>query len=106
MWTRRLLVCLALLIAALPALAFDRPFPSNTKRGQMTPGLHPTIFINGKARTLSAGAQIRNENNLIEQPASLRGEGFIVNYTETPDGNIDRVWILTRDEARQPIKTQ
>jgi hypothetical protein len=35
-------------------------------------------------------------------PAYLQGSALTVNYTENAQGEIDRVWILTDDEARQP----
>jgi hypothetical protein len=101
---RHLLASLVLLIA-LPALA-DRPFPKDVKRGAMTPAAYPAIVIDGKSRTLAIGARIWNTDNLIEQPAALRGENIVVNYTETEQGEIDRVWILTKDEASQSIKAQ
>jgi hypothetical protein len=94
------------LLAALPALAFDRPFPKDVQRGTMTPAAHPTIVINGKLRPLATGARIWNTDNLIEQPSALRGENIVVNYTENEQGEIDRVWILTRDEASQSIESQ
>ncbi|HYD81767.1 MAG TPA: hypothetical protein VEC06_18355 [Paucimonas sp.] len=92
--------------AVLPALAFDRPFPKDIKRGRMTPAAHPSIVIDGKPRALSIGARIWNENNLIEQPAALRGENIVVNYTENGHGEIDRVWILTPEEASRSVQAQ
>jgi hypothetical protein len=86
----------------LPALAFERPFPPNVKRGKMTPANYPSIVIDGKARHLSAGARIWSQDNRIEMPASLRGSDLAVNYTENGQGDIDRVWILTKDEASRP----
>jgi hypothetical protein len=109
MWRRPFLIgflCTIALCAALPASAFERPFPAQTKRGQMTPALHPAIIIDGKPRQLSPGARIWNENNLIEMPASLRGSGLAVNYTENDQGDINRVWILTPEEASQPVAKQ
>lgn len=101
MWTQRFLLCLALIAAALPVLALDRPFPPIAKRGTMTPAPHPSIIINGKVRNLSPGALIRNQDNLIETPMSLRGTGFAVLYTEDTRGDIDRVWMLTGEEAKR-----
>lgn len=92
----------ALAMTAASALAFERPFPPIAKRGEMRPAPHPEIIINNKQRVLSAGARIWNSDNLIEMPASLRSGRYAVNYTETEDGEIDRVWMLTADEARQP----
>jgi hypothetical protein len=99
MWAQRFLICFSLAATTLSAYAFDRPFPPTAKRGTMSPSIYPTIIIDGKARNLSVSARIWNQDNLIEQPASLRGNGFTVNYTQTQEGEIDRVWILNSDEA-------
>ncbi len=72
----------------------------------MSPALYPAIIIDGKTRNLSAGARIRNEDNLIEQPAYLRDAEFVVNYTENLEGDIDRVWILSKDEASRSLSSQ
>ncbi|MFA9216573.1 MAG: hypothetical protein ACEQSK_05655 [Sphingomonadaceae bacterium] len=89
----------ALLTAALPAHADVRPFPPNALRGKMTPGYFPDLRIDGKPRQLAAGARIFNQDNMIEMPASLRGSDIVVNYTVDAMGYIDRVWILTKEEA-------
>jgi hypothetical protein len=106
MWRRPFLIIFLSAANTLPAFALDRPFPASTKRGEMTPALHPAIVIEGKTRQLSPGARIWNEDNLIQMPASLRGTNFVVNYTENEQGEIDRVWILTPDEARRPLAQQ
>jgi hypothetical protein len=93
-------------IAGLPALAFERPFPQNAKRGTMTPANYPEIVIDGQSRQLAPGARIWNTDNLIEMPAALRGSGFTVNYTEDTQGAIDRVWILSPEEASEPLAKQ
>jgi hypothetical protein len=99
---QRLLMTCLLAIAMLPAHAFERPFPKNAKRGTMEVGAYPAVAINDKTRRLSAGARIWNTKNMIQQPASLVGQEMVVNYTEDKQGNIDRVWILTAEEAKQP----
>lgn len=91
---------------AAPAHATDRPFPESAKRGIMSPKNYPLILINGKERLLSPAAQIRNTDNMIEMPASLRGDNLIVNYTEDQHGEIHRVWILTPEEIRATLPTQ
>ncbi|GGC06898.1 hypothetical protein [Pseudoduganella buxea] len=95
------LVMLGLSIAAVPARADERVFPPEAKRGRMTPGYFPDITLDGKARRLSPAARIFNQDNLVEVPAALRGSDIVVNYTQNADGDIDRVWLLTPDEARQ-----
>ncbi|WP_151636798.1 hypothetical protein [Noviherbaspirillum aerium] len=109
MWLRPLLLLLLSLlsVAMLPAAhAFERPFPAQAKRGKMTPGAFPEIVIEGRTRQLAPGARIWNEDNLVQMPASLRGSGLAVNYTEDANGHIDRVWILTAAEASEPITKQ
>jgi len=94
--------CIALFLAALtalPALAFERPFPPAALRGKMTPGYAPEVTIDGKPRQLSPSSRIFNQDNLIEMPAALRGKDIVVNYTVDAMGYIDRIWILTGDEA-------
>lgn len=99
MWAQRFLAgCFATMIA-LSAQAFERPFPPIAKRGTMSTADYPTITFDGKARALSAGAWIRNQNNTIDMPVTLRGREFVVNYTENNQGEIDRVWILSPQEA-------
>ncbi len=105
---RLFLLALAATIA-LPALAQDygrepRPFPPSAKRGKMTPGYAPPdITIDGKARQMSPAARIFSDENLTVVPGSLSEKDIVVNYTEDMNGNIDRVWILTREEARLPV---
>lgn len=100
--TRRLLLGAALAaLVALTASAEPRPFPPEAKRGRMTPGYFPDIVIDGKARRLAPAARIVNADNMVELPAALRGSNILVHYTENADGDIDRVWILTAEEARQ-----
>ena len=106
MWRRPFLTIFLSAVLAIPAMAFERPFPAPTKRGHLAPGAYPEIAIDGKLRRLAPGARIWNENNLIEMPAALRGSDLMVNYTEDSQGEIDRVWILTPEEANQPVAKQ
>lgn len=89
-----------------PAHALDRLFPPQTKRGEMSNVDFPSVKINGAERRLSAGAWIKNENNTIDMPVTLRGRQFTVNYTEDNEGNVNRVWILSPAEASVPLPKQ
>ncbi|WP_234814947.1 hypothetical protein [Noviherbaspirillum denitrificans] len=106
MWRRPFLTICISAVLAIPAMAFERPFPAPTKRGKLAPGAYPEITIDGTLRRLAPGARIWNESNLIEMPAALRGSDLVVNYTEDSHGEIDRVWILTPEEAREPVAKQ
>jgi hypothetical protein len=101
----RLLALLCAALLALPALAFDRSFPPAALRGKMTPGYYPDLTLDGKARKLSPSARIFNQDNMIEMPAALRGSNIVVNYTVDGAGDIDRIWILTADEAALKVLT-
>ncbi|WP_028104692.1 hypothetical protein [Pseudoduganella violaceinigra] len=98
---RHFLLALAAAIA-LPALAAEpRPFPPKAKRGLLTPAYAaPDVYIDGKLRQLSPAARIFNDDNLTVVPNALEGKNIVVNYTEDLNGDIDRVWILTAEEAR------
>lgn len=87
---------------ALSAHALERPFPQTAKRGTLSMTDYPKVEMDGKERRLSAGAWIKNENNRIDMPGTLRGREFTVNYTENMQGDIDRVWILSPEEAKKP----
>lgn len=109
MAAQRILSTLAIaaaLAASLPAQALDRLFPPNVKRGTLSNVDFPSVSLNGSQRKLAPGAWIRNENNTIDMPVTLRGREFIVNYTENPQGEIDRVWILSPAEASAPLPKQ
>lgn len=106
MWRRPFLLFFLSACIVTTASAMTRPFPENVQRGKMTPADYPMIVIEGKTRHLAPGARIWNQDNLIEMPAALRGSNLIVNYTENDQGDIDRVWILTAEEAATPIKSQ
>lgn len=104
MWKQALSICsllAATAVMALPAHAFERPFPPIAKRGKLAVKAFPVVEVDDKDRRLSPGAWIRNEKNLIEVPAIVAGRGELtVNYTENAEGQIDRVWILTDQEAK------
>jgi len=106
---QRILSCLAVgaaLACSLPAQALDRLFPPVAKRGTLSNVDYPTVRINGAERRLAPGAWIKNENNTIDMPVTLRGREFTVNYTENPEGQVDRVWILSPAEASAPPPNQ
>lgn len=104
---KRFLLSCGLALLALQALAdVDvRPFPANALRGKMTPGYFPDLSMDGKARQFAPSARIFNEDNMTEVPASLRGSDIVVNYTVDAMGQINRVWILTKEEAAQTLPT-
>ncbi|HEY5799142.1 MAG TPA: hypothetical protein VIT92_02925 [Burkholderiaceae bacterium] len=98
--------CCALLFAgnAWAAQGYERVIPPEAKKGEFTISQYPSAVLNGKTRRLSVAARIRNADNLIVMPAVLGDSRYIVKYTEDFQGEIDRVWILSSEEAarREP----
>jgi hypothetical protein len=105
MFVQRFMLCLLLAATMFSVFALDRPFPDTVKRGTLSTTGYSSVLINGKERKLSPSAVIRNQDNLIEQPASLQIKGSAINYTENFEGDIDRIWILNSDEASRPLST-
>lgn len=103
---RRHLMLALIGCAAMPALPAraqqpERTFPAHSKRGKMTPSYFPELLIDGKARRMSPAGRIFNQENLIETAGTLRGNNLPVRYTEDANGNIDRLWLLTPEEAKR-----
>jgi hypothetical protein len=82
----------------LPAL---RSLPIEAKRAEMQPPHEGVVMINGKQLSLSPASQIRNTQNLIVMPSTVR-EPVLVKYVTDSNGNVHRVWILSPDEAARP----
>ena len=91
-----LLICTLLLASA--AMAQVRQIPDIAKRGNIVHVQGAIVEIDGQQMRLSAGAQIRSQNNLIIVPMSLP-PGALVKYTLDGSGQIHRVWVLTAEEA-------
>jgi hypothetical protein len=98
---------LALLICALvvPAVAMAqvRRIPDGAKRGTIVHVQDIIVEIDGERMRLSAGAHIRNVDNLFIVPMSLP-PGAPVKYTLDSSGQIHRVWMLTAEEQAAPDK--
>ena len=77
--------------------------PSNSKLGELTSINYPNIEINGEILQLGAGGQIRGTDNLIILPTKLTEFGPIL-YWVGPTGNVQRIWLLTPEEAAQAVE--
>ena len=102
----RLLSIFVLITFTLSAMALERTFPATTQRGNFTITAYPTITINDKVLRLSPGSRIWNTNHLTQTPVSLGNATYVVNFTQNTQGEVDRVWILTPDEAKQRVENQ
>jgi hypothetical protein len=59
------------------------------------------VTVDGKAMQLAAGAQVRDQQNLIIVPMSIPRNGALAGYTLNTQGEIFRVWLLTPAEIAQ-----
>ena len=112
MIAKRLMTVLVLLAAlcmtAGAALASPAPrtFPANAMRGVFTATVYPQVTINNQAMTLAPGAKIYSRQNTIVMHTTLVNTTLVVNYTLDFQGYVNRVWILTREEAELVLPTQ
>jgi hypothetical protein len=93
---------LALLLGLLaaPVLAQNRPTPiaADARRGVIRHVEAMAVTVDGKAMQLAAGAQVRDQQNLIIVPMSIPRNGALADYTLNAQGQIFRVWLLTPTE--------
>jgi hypothetical protein len=100
---------LALLLGLLaaPVLAQSRPtpIPADARLGLIRHVEAMAVTVDGKAMQLAAGAQVRDQQNLIIVPVSIPRNGAWAGYTLNAQGQVFRVWLLTPAElARRKSK--
>ena len=98
---RSFLAFLVLAVAATAAMAQLRGIPADAVRGNMVTTKDMAVEINGKRIELAAGAQVRDERNMIVLPMALPASA-LVKYQLGADGKLQRAWILSPQEAAQP----
>ena len=54
-----------------------RPFPAETKRGEMQPPVDGKVVISGQLLALAPAAQIRTAQNLIVMPAAIQAPAYV-----------------------------
>jgi hypothetical protein len=93
-------ILLLLVAAAGAASAQLRTISADAKRAEMRHLQGMMVEVDGSARELAPGAQIRDTSNMIIVPTALP-PGSLVKYVADEDGKVRRVWILTPQEAAQ-----
>ena len=97
----RFLLAAVLAAPALPARAALRVIPAEAPATVMTVNVNGTVTLGKKAYLLSPAAQIRDADNRIVQPSYLGGP-YKVRVLLNAQGQLERAWILTGEEAAQP----
>ena len=89
-----------LLLAASLAGAQVRSIPQDARVGQIRHLQEMVVEIDGAAQQLAPGAQIRDASNRIILPIAIPS-GTRVKYLVDANGQVQRVWILTPEEAQR-----
>jgi hypothetical protein len=87
--------------AAVPLVGVPRVLPNGTAKGELVVSSPTTGQIDGRAVTLSPGVQIRDPYNMMVLPGMIR-QPVPVRYLTDGAGFVNRVWILSGQEAAQP----
>ena len=95
-----------LLQALTVAMAFAQtrptPIPVDSRRGVIRHIEQMAVAVDGRVMQLAAGAQIRNQQNLIIVPTAIPPSGAWADYVLNRDGEIFRAWLLTPEELALP----
>jgi len=78
-----------------------RMLPPEAKRGEMQAPVSSRMVINGKAYGMAPGIKLRDANNMIIFPNSVKAPAS-VRFTVDQLGLVDQVWILTPQEKAMP----
>jgi hypothetical protein len=84
-----------------PVLAALRAIPAEAPATMMTVNVDGTVTLGKRVVLVSPAAQIRDADNRIVLPAYLGGP-YKVRVLLNSQGQLERAWILTREEAAQP----
>ncbi len=102
--TRRYLLLMLLLSCFVTsAMAQERVFPLQARRGKLSVTALADILIDGKLKLTTPATRIYNEDGLIVVSSSLDNVNAPVNYTVNEFGEVERIWILTAQEASKPV---
>jgi hypothetical protein len=89
-----------LLLAASFASAQVRSIPQDAKVGEIRHLQDMVVEIDGAPQQLAPGAQIRDASNRIIVPTAIP-PGTLVKYLVDATGQVQKVWILTPEEAQR-----
>ncbi|HXZ54480.1 MAG TPA: hypothetical protein VEH03_03365 [Burkholderiales bacterium] len=95
------------LLAVLPAAAAMAqlrvpPIPVDSHRGVIRHIGEMAVAIDDRPTLLAAGAQIRDQQNLIIVPTAIPQGGAWADYVVNGEGQVFRVWLLSPAELAVP----
>ena len=92
----------AALLLAASAQAQLRTIPDEAQRGTIRHLREMLVEIDGREVLLSPSSTIRDQLNLIIVPSALPAGGAEADYLVGADGQVQRVWLITPEEAARP----
>jgi hypothetical protein len=104
-----ILLAATIFFSSLPAAAQTgevqassiRQFPKAALRGELVVLEAPAISLDGKPDRLSPGARIFDAQNRLVLSNQFLNQTLVVNYLRDNTGQVQQVWVLTREEARE-----
>ena len=97
---KRWIALLLLSVTAPLASAQLRSIPKDARAGEIRHLQGMVVEIDGAPKRLAPGAQIRDASNRIILPIAIPA-GTLVKYLVDGAGQVQRVWILTPEEAQR-----
>jgi hypothetical protein len=85
----------------VPAVGIPRILPQGTAKGELQMTGAFNAEIDGKVVMLAPGVQVRDPLNMSILPTMIQGT-VPVRYTTDPSGTVNRIWVLSAQEAAQP----
>jgi hypothetical protein len=85
----------------VPIQGIPRILPQDTLRGEMMVLDLTTAIVDGKTMLMAPGVQIRDPFNMVVLPLQIQ-QRVPVRYQMDVSGAINKVWILSQQEAVQP----
>ena len=82
-----------------------RTLPDDAKRANLSHVRDNVMSLDGRETQLAPGGQIRGPNNLLVLPTGVP-RNSLVKYQLDQSGQLYRAWILTKEEAARPDKSQ
>jgi hypothetical protein len=87
--------------APMVMVGVPRMLPEGTAKGQLAVSSPTSASINGQPMMMAPGVQIRDPFNMMVLPGMIQ-QPVPVRYQTDITGAINRVWILSAQEAAQP----
>ena len=81
------------------AQILQRPIPTEARLATIQHVQDMVVSLNGTRVLIAPGGLIRDSNNLIIVPSALPRDGALARFTLDANGQVFRVWLLTREEA-------